>query len=183
MYMLRDSIGYLEIALPVALLLWFIYWLISRHAENHQNWHHTFDREQFSAEEFYASVTEHIIKRGIPDIELYRVSYKQGSSFGDDREYLHIKYHEYEYDVCAAPYGNCYFASLWYVERHSFLKKLLKMIPFLKKFLSFKTYYEMDTETVANNAVYTAFNEAIDGLKETQGFRLVPSSGIPIARK
>lgn len=183
MYEYREILGYLEIIVPIALFLGLIYWIISRHAENHQNWHHAFDREQFSAEEFYASVTEHITKRDIPNIEISRVSYPQGSTFGDDREYLHVKYHEHEYDVCAAPYGNCYFVSLWYVEKHSFLKKLLKMIPFLKKFLSYKTYYQIDTEAVANNTIHTAFNEAIDDLKETQGFRLIPSSGVPIAHK
>ncbi len=181
MYLLRDSIGYLEIAIPVALFLWLIYWLINRTVDNQQHWHHTFDGEHFSSEEFFASVTEHIKKREIPDIEFFRIIYPQSGTLSDDREYLHIQIREHMYDVCAAPYGNCYFVSLWYAEKHSVFKKLLKMIPILKSLLQSKTYYRIDTDSVANNVVYTSFNEAIDALTTAKGFRAMTKSEMKIA--
>ncbi|MBS1683228.1 MAG: hypothetical protein JSS76_00630 [Bacteroidetes bacterium] len=165
-----------EIAIPICLLLWFTYWLINRTIENQQHWHHTFDGQQFSADEFYSLVQQHIEKREIPDIEFSRTTYTQKRMLSDEREYFHIEVDDCFYDVCAAPHGNCYFVSLWSAERPPVLKKILKRIPILKHWLESKSYHQIDTDSVTHNVIFTSFNEAIDAITTTKGLRALTKS-------
>jgi hypothetical protein len=154
----------------------FIYWSINRTVENHKHWQHTFDGLQFSAEEFYQSVEAAIAKREIPDVEFSRVSYAQSGMLGPSREYLHIEKGEYIYDVCAAPYGTGFFVSLWYVERPSVSKKLMKKVPALEALADTKSYYQIDTDGMANGAIRSGFNEAMEQLTITKGARALSES-------
>jgi hypothetical protein len=147
------------------------YWFINKSVENHKHWQHTFDGLQLSAEEFYKAVQEAIIKREIPDVKFSRVSYSQSGIFGNSREYLHIVKGEYEYDVCAAPYGTGFFVSLWYAERPSVNKKLMAKVPALKQMADTKSYYQIDTDGMANSAIRGAFTAAIDTVTSSKGVR------------
>lgn len=149
----------------------FVYWSINRTVENHKHWQHTFDEVKFSAGEFYASVQEAIKRREIPDVRFSRVKYSESGVFGNSREYLHIEKGEYEYDVCAAPYGTGFFVSLWYVERPSVSKKLMKKVPALEGLADTKSYYKIDTDGMANGAIRNGFTEAIEALTTTKGAR------------
>jgi hypothetical protein len=162
--------------MPILILLILIigagaYWFINKSVENHKHWQHMFDGLQFSAEEFYAAVQEAITKRQIPDVKFSRVTYSQSGIFGNSREYLHIVKGEYEYDVCAAPYGTGFFVSLWYAERPSVSKKLMAKSPALKAMTDTKSYYQIDTDGMANSAIRSAFTSAIDVITSTKGVR------------
>ena len=146
------------------------YWFINKSVENYQHWQHSFDFE-FSAEEFYQSVQEAITNRKIPDVKFSRVTYSQGGLFSGGREYLHIEKGEFIYDVCAAPYGTGFFVSLWYVERPSVTKKLMKKVPALEKLADTKSYYQIDTDGMAKGAIHSGFNAAIDNLTTAKGAR------------
>ena len=149
------------------------YWFINRSVENHRHWQHTFDGVKFSAEEFYVLVQEAITTREIPDVRFSRVTYSEGGLLSGNREYLHIEKGEYLYDVCAAPYGTGFFVSLWYAERPSVTRKLLRKVQKkeFQELADMKSFYRIDTDGMANGAIRSGFNEAIEELTTTKGAR------------
>jgi hypothetical protein len=154
----------------------FTYWIINRTVENPRHWSYSFNGLTFSAEAFYQSVEEVIKRREIPDVEFSRVEYSQSNMFGVKREYLHIVKDEYIYDVCAAPYGDSFFVSMWFVEKPSVTKKLMGKSKVLAELAEKKTYYEADTNAMARAAIEGGFTTAIDEMTSTKGIKGLPES-------
>jgi hypothetical protein len=157
-------------------ILGLIYYFINRTVENHKHWSHSFDGIQFSSNDFYNAVVEGITRRQIPDVEFSRVNYTESGFFSDDREYLHIVRGEYIIDICAAPFGTCFFVSSWLVQKPSFLTKLLRKVKALAPFVERKTYYQIDTEGMFQGAVHASVLEAIDYMTTTKGVRALSES-------
>ena len=156
--------------LTVIAILFFAFYIFNRAVENHKPWIMGFDLK-FSSDEFYKSCEEAIRKREIPDISFSRVQYSEGGVLSPNREYLHIVRGEYIYDICAAPFGTGFFVSSWYVEKPSFLKRLLRAVPFLKSYVEKKTYYEIDTDAIFKSFVHEGMLEAIDAMAASKGVR------------
>lgn len=72
---------------------------------------------QASPQEFYKQVEESVKKREIPEINISRVTWKEGGVLSADREYLRVMRGRYFYDICAAPFGNGFFFSSWMAEK------------------------------------------------------------------
>lgn len=72
---------------------------------------------QASPQEFYAQVERFVVKRGIPELEISRVTWKEGGILSADREYLRVMRGRYLYDICAAPFGSGFFFSSWMAEK------------------------------------------------------------------
>lgn len=70
-----------------------------------------------SPQEFYAHVMHAVKNREIPDVQIERVKWKEGSVFSADREYLRVIRGRYLYDICAAPFGTGFFFSSWMAEK------------------------------------------------------------------
>ena len=176
--MMEFLIGWSPIILPSLLLLGLIYWLIRRTVDNQKHWQHLFVGMQFSAEEFYKSVQENIAKKKIEGLKFSRVTYSQKRRFGlgGSREYLHIEKNEFIYDVCAAPFGDDFFVSMWYAERHSVTYKILHKIPLLKNFVETKTYYGIDTDGMIKSAINAGFDESVEELTTSKGVRMLTES-------
>ena len=156
----------------IALIVYLIY-KVSAAVENHQPWEYNFESLQFSMEEFYADCEKNMRKRKIPSTQISRVRYPEDGIGDGKRTYLHIMRHEHIFDICAAPFGAGSFVSIWYVEKHTFLHKLLHVIPVVKLFVERKTYYQADTEAVFKSAVHSAVKESIDALLATKGARML----------
>jgi len=77
------------------------------------HWHHRFETLPFSSTEFYQRVKEVLETKGMKHVESSLVNYSQGGLLSPNREYLRIKYKEYVFDLCAAPFGTGYFISWW----------------------------------------------------------------------
>ena len=179
MYIIKEYvIGYALIIIPAILLLCLIYWLIKRTIDNQKHWQHLFVGLQFSAEDFYKSVQARIEKKKIEGLRFSRVTYsqKRGLGLGGKREYLHIEKNEFVYDVCASPFGDDFFVSMWYAERHSVTYKILHRIPLLRNFVETKTYYGIDTDGMIKSAISAGFDEAVEELTTSKGVRMLTDS-------
>lgn len=136
------------------------------------NWHHGFDKMQFSSQEFYEAVQKALEEREIRGIALSRTIHAEGMGFFEARrEYLRIARNEYFFDVCAAPFANGFFVSWWFIEHERNYKRMLKKIPILKKLMEVKTYFEVDTEQMFRSLVHTCVLQAIDEMTSAKGVR------------
>lgn len=138
-------------------------------------WHHNFDELKFSPMEFYSKVEGHVKKREIPDISISRVSFSETGMFSSQREYLRIRRKDSAFDICAAPFGNCFFVSWWHGEKQGLIAELISKIPYIGPYLASnsqpKTYYQLDTVSMFKESVRSAVNEAIDEMVSSKGLR------------
>jgi hypothetical protein len=154
-------------------ILFALFYLFNRGVENHHPWQQSFDLK-FSSEEFYKSCQEAIARYEIPGISFSRVNYSEGGLMSANREYLHIERGEHIYDICAAPFGTCFFVSSWYVSKPDFITKVLRLItkfPILAKLAESKTYYQIDTDAMFKSFVHNGMLEAIDAMTNSKGAR------------
>src|SRR5579871_2985053 len=108
------------------IILFLIYYGIRSKKEEPSRWAASFGGLQFASNDFYASATVAIKKREIPDIQIYRTNYFESGPISSMREYLRVEWHEYMFDICAAPFGTDFFVSEWFVERPPVWRKILR---------------------------------------------------------
>ncbi|MBE7486988.1 hypothetical protein HS121_01850 [bacterium] len=87
----------------------------TRNAKVISHWPKHFETFITPPSEFYTSVEAAFATKGIPEVEVSRVTYKESSFLSADREYLRLERKKYIYDICAAPFGNGFFFSSWLV--------------------------------------------------------------------
>lgn len=140
---------------------------LAAHAISH--WQVTLDGVQLSPTAFYDAVREAITSRGIPDVRLQTVEWREGGMFSTKRLYLRIQRGKYFYDICGAPFGNSFFVSSRLSELPPILILLLLELPVLSwfgylylKFLDPETYYKVDTAMMFQGAVHAALLSAVD---------------------
>lgn len=78
------------------------------------NWLHDFPELKLSTQEFYSQVEASLSKTEIPKIRTERINLNQAGIFSTKREYLRVSSAQQLFDICAAPFGNGFFVSLWY---------------------------------------------------------------------
>jgi hypothetical protein len=77
------------------------------------HWSKLLEGVQESPQAFYAVVTEAVRKRAIPGARLSTVEWPEGGAGSGKRLYLRVERGGDVIDVCAAPFGNAFFASSW----------------------------------------------------------------------
>jgi len=165
------SIFYL---LSLALLAFLIWYLLRYNIIVHSNWFQPFDKLQFSSKEFYEAVEKSLRERELPNISFSRmavVDKLRTVVFDDRREYLCVTRQEYRFQVCAAPFGNGFFVSYWFLEREQGWVGIVKKIPIIRFLLEFKTFYQLDTESMYRSFVHMCVLEAIDNMTTDKGVR------------
>ncbi|MHB9010674.1 MAG: hypothetical protein ACYC49_00385 [Ignavibacteriaceae bacterium] len=144
------------------------------------HWYHLTENFQQSTQEFYSGLEQMIKKRNLPDVRISRIDFKEGNIFSAQREYLRVKRKELVFDICAAPFGNCFFISWWLGEKMGTILSLLLVIPFLGSLVAKTsrpaTYYRLDTTLMFQESVHLAVLEMLDGLTEAKGLRALSES-------
>ena len=79
------------------------------------HWHKRFEGFSTSALDFYARVEEALVRREVPNVTFSRVEAKEAGVLSASRVYLRITRSQYNFDLCAAPFGKDYFFSWWLV--------------------------------------------------------------------
>lgn len=138
-------------------------------------WNHNIDGLQFSSMDFYTKVEEGLKRRNFPDVSSKRITLSQGGLFSSKREYLRVWRGDLTFDICAAPFGSCFFISWWFGERLTGLKAWLARIPYLGPFIVNVTkpasYYQLDTQNMFTSAVHTCVLAAIEEVTQGKGLR------------
>lgn len=139
------------------------------------HWNTLIDRLQTSSKDFYGSVASAITERNVPDVKCSSIDWREGGILSAKREYLRVKRKEFNFDICAAPFGNGFFVSWWLTEPIPVWLKLIASIPLLNLctswFLPKMTYYRIDTASMFQTSVHAAVQEVIDSLTSANGLR------------
>ena len=124
------------------------------------HWYNLLEGYQGSSNEFYSSLEKAINSRGLEDIKISRVTHKEGGLFSGKREYFQVRFKEYIFDICAAPYGNGFFFSWWLSSKFGIIQ-----------YLEAKTFYKADVALMFQESIRMAILEVIDGITKANGLR------------
>ncbi len=72
---------------------------------------HLFEGLQAQPSEVYAAITTALTRRGIPDLALSEIIYREAGYFSGGRAYLRVSREHHVFDICAAPFGGSFFVS------------------------------------------------------------------------
>ncbi len=157
---------------PLILFFLFIFWLIETNTFVLSHWHHTFDKTNFSTQEFYDTLENSLFERKIPDVTVRRVTHNERIILSSKREYFRINWKGETFDVCAASYGNGMYVSWWFVDRSTRLHRLVMRIPVIKYLNTTKTYHRADLEQMFADLIHLCVLESIDGMTGIAGSTL-----------
>jgi hypothetical protein len=136
------------------------------------NWRQYFTEFEIPAKEFFEQVQSSVKRTGIPDIKFSTVEHSQGGIFSPKREYLRISRNEYIIDICAVPFGNAFFVSYWKGRtKGSLLSRIPVLNVMLGKDIDYKTYYQMDTEAMFNDAMHACITHVCNEIAISKGVR------------
>ena len=142
---------------------------------HHSKWNTLIDNFNFSTQEFYKLLKEELQSQGIKRLEIEKVSLKEGNAFSSRRSYLRATWKEYQYDICAAPFGKGFFISWWLLHKNSIGQLIISKIPFFGGWFSRKlypvTYYKIDTASMFMTYAQAAVLKVIDDITKSQGVR------------
>lgn len=140
------------------------------------SWNYSVPNFQYSTEEFYQLLEVKIKERNLPGVKMKTRNISQGGLFSKNRLYFEVSRQDYIFHVCAAPFGNDYFFS-WYLRvKLSPIQEMLSKIPIIGAYftakLTYKTYYQLDTEGMFKQSVHHAITDTISDILEPKGKRL-----------
>jgi hypothetical protein len=163
------------IVLIIAVVLVAIYHKTPVTIKSHP-WNHFYDNIQFSPSDFYQHVKEGLESRKISGLSYGKESFLQSHIFSAKREYMRITQSEYVFYVCAAPFGTGTFVSWWLCVKN---EKTINKMPILSKLAgkdrNNKSFYQMDTEAMYQQAVHSTVISVADALTAEKGYRLSDS--------
>lgn len=141
----------------------------------HSNWNTLIDDFSFSTQEFYKLLQIELVTKGVNRIKFDKVSLREGNMFSFKRTYLRATWKEYQYDICAAPFGKGFFISWWLLYKNSLWKILIAKIPFVGKWLARSlypvTYYSVDTASMFMTYAQSAVLKVIKDITDEKGVR------------
>lgn len=171
----EDGLTFFQILLIVSVIMAII--SLVRGSEMLRNvlshWHHKFDEPPFSPQEFYESIKQLLAAKEINHVSVSHVTYAQGGLLSPRREYLRIKYKNFIYDICAAPFAKGFFVSWWLGEQGDAIRDFFINLPFIGKLFTKrqKTFFELDTEVMFKEMVSACVKESIEQLTKAKGIR------------
>ena len=168
------------------LIIFFVVILRMPKEDYHSNWAQLLPDFKFSTKKFYGLVESEMASHGIKGLFFEEVSLKIASIFSSERLYLRVKWGEYHYDLCFAPFGDGCFVSWWLIFETTGIEDLLTKIPFIgewiRKAFFRKTYYKIDTASMFMTYAHNAVLKVIDEITKDTGIRLSEAERKPILR-
>ena len=150
----------------------------------HSNWAQLLPGFKFSTQEFYELVQSEMKSHEVRGISCEKVSLKTGNVFSSERLYLRVKWDEYYYDLCFAPFGDGCFVSWWLIFQTSAEEEYLTRIPFIGGWIGRaffrKTYYKIDSASMFMTYAQHSVLAVIDEITKGTGIRLSELERKPI---
>lgn len=142
---------------------------------HHSRWYTLLDDFSYSSQDFYQQLIEELQAQGVKNISTKYVFLKEGNTFSKKRTYLRVTWKDYDYDICAAPFGNGFFVSWWLLFKNSFWQLLVLRIPFignsLVKLLFPVTYYKIDTASMFMSYAQSSVLKIVDNISKAKGIK------------
>ncbi len=143
--------------------------------ELYAHWNHLLDDFKYSTKDFYAQLKTELESRGIENVKISEKSISESGVFSSNRLYLRIKWKEYVYDCCCAPFGTGTFISWWLFGEQSKRESMLAKIPFignwLLKLFFPVTYYKIDTASMFMTYAQSSVLKVITDITQEKGVR------------
>ena len=124
-----------------------------------------------SPQAFYRALEDAIERRGVEDVGLSRVVWREGGLFSAQREYLQAVRKDLVFHVCGAPLGNGFFVSWWLGKVEHSMDALPRIGPMIRAVMRPITYYELDNAQMFQSVTHGCVLEVIDGLTKATGLR------------
>lgn len=154
--------------------------------ELHSHWSQLLSGFKFSTQEFYKLLEEEMRNHEVQNVTFEKVNLKTGSIFSSERLYLRIKWQDFKYDLCFAPFGDGCFVSWWLIFETSEFEVLLSKIPFIGGWLRHAfyrpTYYKIDTASMFMTYSHHSVLSVVDAITKETGIRLSEFERKPILR-
>lgn len=154
--------------------------------QHHSNWNTLLDNFNFSTNEFYTLLREELKSHGISGIECSSVRIKEGNLLSSRRLYLRVEWKEYQYDMCAAPFGKGFFLSWWLLYKTSIGQIVTYKIPFIGAWLVKKwypvTHYKVDTASMFMTYCHSSVLKVVKEITKDAGIRLSEQEAKPILK-
>ena len=163
----------IKTALLVWLLILIFFYRIKK--EHHSNWNTLIDNFDFSSKEFYALLKKELLSNEIKGIETSFEMLSEGGYASKKRLYLRVTWKNFQYDMCAAPFGKGFFVSWWLLHSASAGQIIISKIPlvgiWLSKNLFRTTYYKIDTASMFQTYCHQSVLNVIDNITKEKGFK------------
>lgn len=156
--------------------------IFSRRLKNHHsNWNTLVDDFQYPTVDFYKLLKEELKATQVKGFSYSEANLWEGLNVVSyRRKYLRVTWKEYQFDVCAAPFGRGMFFSWWLVYKHSLAEILIGKIPYIGWWIVRKlfpvTYYKIDTASMFMAYAQTAVLNVIDHISNEKGARILTES-------
>ncbi len=139
------------------------------------HWNTMIDNFKFSTTEFYSLLTKELKSHGVNNIKVYEKKISIGNAISTKRLYLRVKWKNYTYDCCCAPFGNGTFISWYLFTEKTGIKLFVSKIPFIGNYLVQAffpvTYYSIDTSSMFLSYAQTSVLNVIDNITIESGLR------------
>lgn len=150
----------------------------------HANWNTLLDNFEYSTKEFYKLLTEELESHDIQKISTKEKYISIGNKLSVKRLYLRVKWKNYTYDCCLAPFGNGTFISWWMFTEKTGFELLISKIPFAGNYLVNAffpiTYYTMDTASMFRSYAQASVLKVIEDITKESGIRISEIDKKPI---
>ena len=136
------------------------------------HWQTFLDGFAVPSAELYAAITAGLAERQITKVAVTEESFLESHIISDKRAYLRVTQNEYIFYICAAPYGTGTFISSWLcIKDENFMNKIPILSKLMGKDRNNKTFYQMDTEAMFQEAVHATVLSAVSSMTLAKGMR------------
>lgn len=160
--------------------------LFKRKGQHHSNWSTIVPSFNYSSKEFYKQLQEVIAQNKEENINCKVVEGKEGNALSHSRNYLRIRWKEYNYYVCVASYGDGLFLSWWLFKKQRKREIIVNLIPVFGAWLLEKLYpvtmYRIDTASMYMSYCHNAMKQVLKEITEKTGFRLSENESKPVVK-
>ncbi len=150
----------------------------------HSNWNTLLDNFSHSTEDFYELLKQELRDRGIKNIKTRDKNLNQDSIGFIKRKYLQIIWRDYEYYICAGPFGKGFFVSWHLGYKNSSFQIFITKIPFVGSWLADRlfhtTFYKRDTASMFMTYTHQSVLKVIEDITKEHGVRLTEQEKKPI---
>lgn len=174
-YELLDFVEHSPIITSIVVLIILIWIFKKRTPEYHSKWNTLFDNFSYSVDDFYQQLKKELSERGIKNVSTSNKKFNESRLSLIKRIYLRISWKDYEYYVCAAPFGRGFFVSWHLVFKDSPFQVLIYKTPligtWLHRKLFTKTFYQIDTAQMFMTYAHQSVLKVIEDIIQEKGVR------------
>lgn len=139
------------------------------------HWNTMIDDFTYSTQDFYKLLETELQSHGIDKITIAEKNISIGNALSSKRLYLRVKWKNYTYDCCCAPYGNGTFISWYLFTEKTGAELFISKIPFVGNYLVQAffpvTYYSIDTASMFMTYAQSSVLKVIDDITNEKGIR------------